>query len=460
MDDLTSDASDHVGDTAAELGNNLPTINFGSGRHVTDFSVGTTHACVILDNGRLKCWGRGRDGRLGYEDIEQRGNDNGEMGDALPYVNLGTDTGGNHYTVKKVVAGYNITCAILNNDQLKCWGSNGANQLGYGDFEDRGDDVGEMGNNLPFIDVGTNRSVKEVFAYYEHTCVILDNDSFKCWGTNDDGEIGIGTGDDVVGNNAAERYTSLCHAEAEEATFTATPVNVGDNNCPNGGYLTEARGFESHDDYSTANVSTRYACHAHDMNYVFASPETFASDETCLHGGITVYGDFDNDNDGLINETDENYMGDALAEIDFGSASPVIDVMLGDDHTCALLEDNTLKCWGDNNEAQAGLDLIDDYGNQSSETPANRAAPDLGTGLYPTTIAGAYYFNCALLNNNRVKCWGYDNDYANLGQPEYLNEAIGDGTAKDEGGSDISGTEMGDNLKTVPLFAVPPVFEI
>ena len=40
----------------------------------------------------------------------------------LPFVDLGSDSSGAHYTVKQVYAGYDRTCAILNNDQIKCWG--------------------------------------------------------------------------------------------------------------------------------------------------------------------------------------------------------------------------------------------------------------------------------------------------------------------------------------------------
>jgi alpha-tubulin suppressor-like RCC1 family protein len=48
-------------------------------------------------------------------------------------------------------------------------------------------------------------------------------------------------------------------------------------------------------------------------------------------------------------------MGDALPKIDFGSAESNIDVVLGDEHTCALLADNTLKCWGYADYGQLGV---------------------------------------------------------------------------------------------------------
>jgi hypothetical protein len=125
----------------------------------------------------------------------------------------------------------------------------------------------------------------------------------------------------------------------------------------------------------------------------------------------------------------------------------VVDVTQGDDHTCALLADTTLKCWGDNGEAQLGLDSqLDTYGNDANEIPAAQGEVDLGDGVYAVAIAGSYSFNCALLNTDEIKCWGYDNDYATLGVPEYLDEYIGDGDPE---------PEMGNALQLVPVFAQP-----
>jgi len=51
-----------------------------------------------------------------------------------------------------------------------------------------------------------------------------------------------------------------------------------------------------------------------------------------------------------------------------------------------------------------------------------------------------------LLNTDEIKCWGYDNDYATLGVPEYLDEYIGDGDPE---------PEMGNALQLVPVFVQP-----
>jgi hypothetical protein len=46
------------------------------------------------------------------------------------------------------------TCVVLDNDTIKCWGDNFYGQLGLGDTSARGDNGGEMGNSLPVVDLG------------------------------------------------------------------------------------------------------------------------------------------------------------------------------------------------------------------------------------------------------------------------------------------------------------------
>jgi len=52
-------------------------------------SLGWKHACAVLDDGSVKCWGYNGVGNLGVGDPQTRGDDPGEMGDALPFVDLG-----------------------------------------------------------------------------------------------------------------------------------------------------------------------------------------------------------------------------------------------------------------------------------------------------------------------------------------------------------------------------------
>ena len=48
--------------------------------------------------------------------------------------------------------------------------------------QNRGDGAGEMGDNLPSVDLGSGRSAKSIAAGVDHTCALLYDGSVKCWG--------------------------------------------------------------------------------------------------------------------------------------------------------------------------------------------------------------------------------------------------------------------------------------
>ena len=105
--------------------------------------------CALLDDDRVKCWGANTVGSLGLGDTNARGDGPNEMGDALPYVELGTGR-----SVRALVARSQHTCVRLDDDGIKCWGANATGQLGHGDTSPSGDDPGEMGDALPYVDLG------------------------------------------------------------------------------------------------------------------------------------------------------------------------------------------------------------------------------------------------------------------------------------------------------------------
>lgn len=65
------------------------------------------------------------------------------------------------------------TCALLETGRLKCWGLNNFGQLGYGDTTNRGSTTQSMGNNLPYVNLGSVSSVKDFSLYRGHTCAVL-----------------------------------------------------------------------------------------------------------------------------------------------------------------------------------------------------------------------------------------------------------------------------------------------
>jgi alpha-tubulin suppressor-like RCC1 family protein len=166
----------------------LAYVNLGIGRTVKHISCGYNFACAILDTSKVKCWGDGFNGQLGYGNNGQsRGSTLGDMGDNLPYVSLSSSK-----TVKNISSGYYFTCAILDDSKLKCWGSNTAGQLGQGNTNTMGDAISEMGNNLPYTLLGTGLLVRSVSTGYMHACAVMSNGYAKCWGSNGYGQLGYG----------------------------------------------------------------------------------------------------------------------------------------------------------------------------------------------------------------------------------------------------------------------------
>ena len=180
-------------------------VNLGQGRTATALdSYGSGyHVCALLDNGDTKCWGDNRWGQLGLGDKEYRGGtDAGTgMGDLLPPVNVGTNR-----KVKKLMAAHRFTCAILDDQSLKCWGRGELGQLGflpnavsggYGNNNgEAGDAPNEMGNNLPTVDLGGNPAI-DGDAGTQLACAIVqhptDGQQLTCWGRNMEGQLGRGS---------------------------------------------------------------------------------------------------------------------------------------------------------------------------------------------------------------------------------------------------------------------------
>src|SRR4029079_3762240 len=75
----------------------------------------------------------------------------------------------------------------------------------------------------------------------------------------------------------------------------------------------------------------------------------------------------------------------------------------GDDFSCALLDDGTVQCWGENDAGQTG------FGDTSTSQPLPRAVAFAPGAVATSVVAGAKHA-CALLNNGDIELWGYNAD--------------------------------------------------
>ena len=80
---------------------------------------------------------------------------------------------------------------------MKCWGRNTHGQLGIGAWwENRGDEPDEMGDDLPYLDLGTGVIATSIGAGSTHTCVLTEDGKVKCWGQSYSGALGLGEAGD------------------------------------------------------------------------------------------------------------------------------------------------------------------------------------------------------------------------------------------------------------------------
>ena len=429
---------------------------------VVQVSTGGQHTCVLMSNSRIKCFGLGSDGQLGYGSTESLGDQLGEMGNALPFVELGADR-----YVMQVAAGGAHTCALLDNSQVKCFGRNTHGQLGYGDSDNRGDDPNEMGDSLPFVDVGSNRSVMKVAAGGQHTCVLLDNSEVKCFGLGSHGQLGY---EDMLsrGKQAGEMGDNLSFVDLGSV---ATPVDLatgmfhncvlmdnGQIKCFGSNYFgqlgyedTDFRGLFPGDmgnnldfvNLGDSETVEKVATGAGHTCVLLASSQV-----KCFGHGLVGQLGYE---DWASRGSYPGDMGNYLPYVDLGTGVVPVDITTGDSNTCVLANIGKMKCFGEGGDNEfdfnhrrvlRGYGDTEDRGNEQYEMGDDLPFVDIGSNLsvvYPPI--GASHI-CTLLDNGRIKCFGVGLD-GRLGYED--NAARGDQPG-----------EMGDNLPFVDVgFAGP-----
>lgn len=157
-----------------QLGNNTnnnsytPVYVSGLTSGVKDISVGYEYACALTTDGRVLCWGRNDYGQLG----------NGSGGDQNTPVEA-TDLPDN---IQAVAAGWYHACAVTSGGGAICWGNNQYGQVG--------NNTSGAKNVRPAGVYNLNSGVTEVTAGANHTCALMSNDEMKCWGYNIYGQLG------------------------------------------------------------------------------------------------------------------------------------------------------------------------------------------------------------------------------------------------------------------------------
>lgn len=353
------DQWNHRGDNPDEMGHFLPAVQLGSGR--TAITVAGTFwnsTCSVLDNGSIKCWGRNVVGELGLGDQSNPfiGDDLSEMGDNLQPVQLGTGR-----TASTIAGRYHHYCALLTDGDVKCWGHNTYGQLGVGDVENRGDGPGEMGDALVPVNLGTGRKATAIAVGTFHSCAILDDGNVKCWGNG--AVLGIGETDNR-GDNQGEMGDALPTVDLGSG-LTALSITAGSG--------------------QTCALLNNGSIKCWGGN----------------GGGLGL-----GDTNGRGDELGE--MGDALPPVNLGTGRSAVSISAGGGQTCALLSDGSVKCWGTNSFGELGLGDTSTRGDEPGEMGDALPSVDLGSGRTAIAVIAMMQHTCAQLDDLSVKCWGYN----------------------------------------------------
>jgi alpha-tubulin suppressor-like RCC1 family protein len=144
----------------------------GPGYSQTQLALGSYHTCSVRYDGRVVCWGGNQQGQLGDGTNEARTT---PVRVPLPAA-----------AVQALTAGFRHTCAALVTGEVYCWGENTDGQV-----SPDGESIVTSPVRVPIDGLGF-ASVNGLAAGEYHTCAALADGRLICWGSNRQGQLGIG----------------------------------------------------------------------------------------------------------------------------------------------------------------------------------------------------------------------------------------------------------------------------
>jgi alpha-tubulin suppressor-like RCC1 family protein len=143
----------------------------------TSVTAGEDHGCATRTDGGLWCWGNNFSGQLGNGSTNTLQN--------LPPQQV-TSPAADGWA--RVAAGDEFTCAVRSDSTLWCWGYNGGGELGIGSFG--GNQF--LPQQVTSPAAGGWASIT-ITASGGSACAVRTDTTLWCWGGNGDGQLGIGS---------------------------------------------------------------------------------------------------------------------------------------------------------------------------------------------------------------------------------------------------------------------------
>ena len=230
-----------------------------------------------------------------------------------------------------VSAGAYHTCAKKLDNSLWCWGQNFSGQLGLGLSA-----PGESDAPAKVLD-DTTWAMLSVGS--GHGCATKSDGTLWCWGSNSNGQIGVGTtvtafvptqvlGSGFISVSAGASHSCAVHADGSLACWGLNDSGqLGDG--------------------TTGQKSVPTAIAGNDWALVGAGASHTCAIKT--DGGLWCWGD------NSTGELGDGTMTNRLQPTKVTSpVGPWSELALGNGHTCASLGAGSLYCWGDNSKGQLG----------------------------------------------------------------------------------------------------------
>ncbi|MFZ1755147.1 MAG: hypothetical protein WAU10_15460, partial [Caldilineaceae bacterium] len=347
-------------------------VGLGSG--VTTIAAGGAHSCALTTAGGVKCWGSNFYGELGDGTTVD--------GRLTPVDVVGLSSG-----VAAIAAGRDHTCALTTAGGVKCWGANGSGQVGDGTTEVKRSPVDVMGLGSGMVTIAAGSA---------HTCAATNTGGVKCWGLDDQGQVGNGTSGPIrsilpldvaglssgVGAITAGRY------------HTCALGTGGSGKCwglNSSGQLGDGTTVDTPTPVDVVGVGNGMATIAAGVGHTCVLTTT---------GGVKCWGYNE------YGQLGDGTLVDKITPVDVAGLTSGADaVAAGFRHTCALTTVGGVKCWGNN-----------DFGALGDGTTVDNPTPVDVVGLSGgvAAIAASTARTCALTTAGGVKCWG-DNSNGELG---------------------------------------------
>ncbi len=363
-------------------GTAVPVDVIGLSGSAISIAAGDSHTCAVISGGGIQCWGDNYNGGFG----------NGTTTSSLFPV----DAIGLGGSATAIAATGGRTCALVSTGTMQCWGWNSYGQIGDGTSTQRLTPVDVLWS-LPPTPTPTAASTPTatptvVSAGSQYTCASTSSGGGKCWGSNSNGQLGDSTTTgsytpvDVFGLNS--NLTAI--AAAPDGEHTCAVTSTGAVKCwgwNNQGQLGDGTTIDRNVPVDVVGLS---------MGVIAVAVGQLHSCALTNTGAVKCWGNNSNGQLGNGTTTDSYTPVDVV-----GLNSGVTAFTLGAYHTCAVTSTGALKCWGNNYQGQLGDGTTIDRNTPVDVVGLSSGVTTVAGGYVPI-VDGTYwtleYDNARLLN--------------------------------------------------------------